>query len=319
MVEQRTGVGVLGLGLMGGSLLRRLAAAGFAAVGWDADPPTGSLAATAGLTVAPSLADLVSASSTVFVAVPLPALQDVFESVAAVAQGQLVVSDLSSVKQPVRALAGRHGFAFVGGHPMAGSAESGFAASDAGMLEGCRWVLTLDEETDLAAWLGVAATVTALGCQVVPTTSAEHDVAVARISHLPHLLAGVLVAAAGQDPLALSLAADSFRDATRVTATRPELVAQMCAANAGALAPEVAATVSRLVASGDALRQPDELVRLFAAAQAVRRAWPPKTPVEQWLPADGDLRQKLLGAGNAGGHVARVTRDGVLVRTPETA
>ncbi len=313
------GLGVVGLGLMGGSLLRRLAADGVPAAGWDADPATRAAATDAGLAVAPSLAGLVAGSGTVFVAVPLPAVESLFVDLAAAAVPGLVVSDLTSVKQQVRALAGRHGFTFVGGHPMAGTAESGFAAADAGLLTGCPWVLALDDDTDLEGWLGVAAIVTSLGCRVVPCTSAGHDVAVARISHLPHLVAAVLVAGAARDPLAQSLAAGSFRDATRVATTRPELTAAMCGGNAEAVDAELAGFTKRLDAARDLLHDPDRLREWFAIAQAVRQDWPSTAEVEAVLPADAGLRRGLLALGRAGGHVTRVSQDGVGVRTPAEA
>ncbi len=317
VVEDSAGsVGVIGLGLMGGSLLRSLVAAGIPSAGWDADPPTVGAAAAADLPVAASLEALVGTSVIAFLAVPLAAVERLLAAVSAVAPPTLVVSDLTSVKQPVRALAARHRFAFVGGHPMAGTAESGFAAGDAGLLDGCPWVLTLDEETDLTAWLGVAATVTALGCRVVPSTSATHDAIVARISHLPHLIAAALTIAAGKDPMALSLAAGSFRDATRVAATRPELSAAMCGGNADAVEAELIAVTARLAATRPLLRDSAGLTALFEAAQAVRAGWPPSAPDELHLPHDADLRRTLLAVGSAGGHVTGIRPEAVLAHTP---
>ncbi|MEP6852774.1 MAG: prephenate dehydrogenase/arogenate dehydrogenase family protein [bacterium] len=319
MLDPAGRVGVIGLGLIGGSLLRRLTGIGVAAAGWDTDPGTRAAAAGAGLTVLADVAEVVATSDTVFLAVPLPAVEPVFRDLAAAASPSgPVFSDLTSVKEPVRRLALRHGLSFVGGHPMAGAAESGFGASDAELLAGCAWVLALDEETDLTAWLGVAATVTGLGCRVVPCTSAVHDTAVARISHLPHLFAALLVAGAAQDPLALSLAAGSFRDATRVATTRPELTAAMCAGNAAAIAEELRRVAQQMASVGGLLGDPAGLTEWFAAARAVRQDWPP-TATDTWLPAGADLRPRLLALGGAGGAVTRVAEDGVAACRPATS
>lgn len=324
-VEQQGGIGVVGLGLMGGSLLRRLSASGAMASGWDADPATRSAAAAAGLTVPASLGDLVSGSGTVFVAVPLTQLGQVLDDLSAAGRPAFVVSDLTSVKGPVRMLAAGRDLAFVGGHPMAGTAESGFAASDADLLAGCPWVLALDEETDLAAWLAVAAIVTDLGARVVPVTSLDHDAVVARVSHLPHLLAAVLVAGVADDPLARTLAAGSFRDGTRVAATRAELTAAMCSGNAEAIDAELAKALNRLDSARRLLRRPDKLTEWFAAAQQIRAGWPPvgtpgpQPPAELTLSVDDDLRAHLLAAGSAGGHVTHVAPEAVVVSLPAQA
>ncbi|MDP9240543.1 MAG: prephenate dehydrogenase/arogenate dehydrogenase family protein [Actinomycetota bacterium] len=324
MAGQEDTIGVVGLGLMGGSLLRRLSASGAATAGWDADPATCAAALAAGLTVPASLGDLVSGSGTVFVAVPLPRLGEVLDDLSAAGRPGLVVSDLTSVKEPVRSLAAGRDFAFVGGHPMAGTAESGFAASDADLLAGCPWVLTLDEETDVDAWLAVATIVTGLGARVVPVTSFDHDAVVARVSHLPHLLAAVLVAGVADDPLARTLAAGSFRDGTRVAATRAELTAAMCSGNADAIDAELAKALNRMDSARRLLRRPEKLTEWFAAAQQTRQGWPAATTsgpqrVELKLPADDDLREQLLAAGSAGGHVTRVAPGSVFVSLPAPA
>jgi len=310
-------IGVVGLGLIGGSLARRLVAEARPAVGWDADAGTRAAARAAGLPVASSLAALAEAGGVVVIAVPLPAVDDVLAAVAAAAPPGTVVTDTTSVKEPVRALAARHRVTFVGGHPMAGTAESGFGASSAELLAGATWALTLDDETDLADWMTIAGVVMSLGCAVVPMTSAAHDHAVAAVSHLPHVLAAALVLGAA-DPLARTLAAGSFRDATRVATTRAELVAAMCAGNADALESQLTALGERLMQVGQLLRQPAGLTRWFASAREARVDWPDTAGREMELTGAG-LRARLLAAGLAGGRVVAVGPDRVLVRTAVSA
>src|SRR5207302_6511039 len=102
---------------------------------------------------------------------------------------------------------------FVGGHPMAGTVESGWRAGNSALFGGAAWVACVEAETDLAAWVEVARLALDVGAQVVPLAAAAHDEAVARISHLPHLLAAVLATVGAQGgPLAIALAAGSYTD-----------------------------------------------------------------------------------------------------------
>ena len=126
---------------------------------------------------------------------------------------------------------------FVGGHPMAGTAHSGWAAGDARTVRR-RAVGDQSSTTTSTRRCGRMVMDLALDCGavVVPARSDEHDAAAAAISHLPHLLAEALAVTAGEVPLAFALAAGSFRDGTRVAATAPDLVRAMCEANADAAA-----------------------------------------------------------------------------------
>ncbi|MFC7764340.1 prephenate dehydrogenase dimerization domain-containing protein [Catellatospora bangladeshensis] len=158
-------------------------------------------------------------------------------------------------------------------------------------------------------WLTLAGLVTSLGARVVPSTSDEHDRAVAAISHVPHLLALALAAAAATDPLALTLAAGSFRDGSRVAGSRPELVAAMCGGNAAAVLPALADVQSRLDEAAKALegRDPIRAVRDWAQdGHTARRAWPPAPGRPEQVPA---RTETLLRLGRAGGWITEVAPD----------
>ncbi|MGH3712696.1 MAG: prephenate dehydrogenase, partial [Micromonosporaceae bacterium] len=197
-------VSVLGLGLIGGSLLRALSAAGYPTVGYDAAPGTRTAAADAGYPVAGSVAGAVAEADLVVLAVPLPAVAGVLDELAGY---RGLLSDVTSVKAPVSALvAARLPEArYVGGHPMAGKETSGFAASDPALFTGCAWALCLEPVgaqrpgASLGDWLTVAELVTQLGARVVPATPYDHDRAVAQVSHLPHIVAAALAAATAAD------------------------------------------------------------------------------------------------------------------------
>lgn len=361
-------VAVIGLGLIGGSLVRGLAAAGHRVTGFDADPAARAAATTAAQTapavtpsppaatpsppaaspsptatttgafgtgtaatstaaparegagarwqVAGTVGDAVAGADLAILAVPLPALPSV---IGALRGYDGLVTDVTSVKTAVRDAVG--GLRFVGGHPMAGKETSGFEASDRDLFDGCAWVLCLDEDTDLGDWLALAGLVTGLGARVVPATAAEHDRAVAAASHVPHLLAAALTIEVAGDPLAAALAAGSFRDGTRVAATRAELIAAMCGGNAaaaGAALDRVRVSLDDLRAALDAPHPVDALRPLVAPASAARAAWPPSPGEPEELPA---RREGLLRLGRAGGWVRSVDaqRQTVVAVRPEPA
>jgi prephenate dehydrogenase len=317
-------VAVIGLGLIGGSVLRALAATGHRVLGYDADPATRATARTAAARapaparwqVTPTVRDTVAQAELVVLAVPLPAIGDVLDQLVDAGYAGLV-TDVTSVKAPVQALVDErlrrqlHRLAgFVGGHPMAGRETSGFGAADPVLFAGCAWVLCLEPRgTSLADWLELAALLTPLGARVVPTTAAEHDLAVAAVSHVPHLLAAALVAGVADDPLAGTLAAGSFRDGTRVAATRPDLVAAMCGGNAVAVGAALDLVLEALGQARVALDADDPIDVLrdwLAPASAARAAWPHRPGTALELPARADA---LLRLGRAGGWVTAVAED----------
>ncbi|HCT75500.1 MAG TPA: prephenate dehydrogenase/arogenate dehydrogenase family protein [Micromonosporaceae bacterium] len=316
-------VAVIGLGLIGGSLLRALAAAGHRVLGFDADPAVRATARDAAARlpaasrwqVTATIRDAAADADLVALAVPLPALDNVLDAL--VSSGfHGLITDVTSVKGPVRDAVARRLLraanpvaGFVGGHPMAGRELSGFAAGDPALFTGCAWVLCLDDPMALDDWLTVADLITELGARVVPATTEEHDRAVAAISHVPHLLASALAASAADDLLALTLAAGSFRDGTRVAATRPELVAAMCGGNAEAVRVALDAVRERLDQAAKALDQGDPVraVREWAAdGHTARHAWPPDPGRPEEVPVNAET---LLRLGRAGGWITTVAPD----------
>jgi prephenate dehydrogenase len=278
-------VSVVGLGQLGGSLAAALAGAGRAVSGWDVDPAARETAEANGVRVSQEL------TGVVVLAVPLPVLGTALDGLRI--DPGATITDLGSVKVPVLAeLGAQYGDRFVGGHPMCGTERSGHTAVDPALFTGARWALGLEPGTDLRRWLRVAEIALAVGAEVVPVTAAEHDDAVAAISAVPHLLAAALAAAAGQaGPLALSLAAGSFRDGTRVIGSDPTFVTALVEGNAG----PTAAALDRVRAQ---LARP--WPELVADGHAVRTTVAGRRPVR--VPLE---RAALLSLGRAGGAVTR--------------
>jgi prephenate dehydrogenase len=316
-------VAVIGMGLIGGSLMRALAAAGHWVIGYDLDPSTRGLARTgaaqapsqARWQVSASIADAVAAADLVVVATPLTSAAPVLDQIAAAGYTGLV-TDVVSVKEPMRELVkrrlrgdGLNLAGYVGGHPMAGKETAGFASTDPNLFTGCAWVLCLDEETSLDDWLTVARLVTSLQARVVPSTAEDHDRVVAAVSHVPHLLAVALVSSIG-DPLAGTLAAGSFRDGTRVAGSPAELIASMCGGNAGPVLDALDAVMNQLDDARAALESDDPIpaIRRWAApAHAARTRWPHGWGEPHQIPATAE---SLLALGDQGGWVVAVSTDG---------
>jgi prephenate dehydrogenase len=129
-----------------------------------------------------------------------------------------VVTDAGSVKEKiVAALEAELGSRFVGAHPMAGSEQSGLAAAREDLFDGAVCVLTPTDSTDSGALAAVRELWAAAGCVLREMGPAEHDRAIARVSHLPHAAAAALVhAAVGANPSFSELGGGGYRDSTRI-------------------------------------------------------------------------------------------------------
>ncbi|MGB3441626.1 MAG: prephenate dehydrogenase [Actinophytocola sp.] len=310
---------VLGLGLIGGSVLKAATRAGWEAFGVTLEPVADSRVEP---TMAAALSRAAETDALIVLAVPLPSIDDVLREVAQHAPDCLL-TDVVSVKQPVaEAVARRLPKArYAGGHPMAGKSASGWDAASESLFDEAAWVVTTDEDTPHDAWRAAVDLALACGARVVPTTTGEHDAAVARISHLPHILAAVL-ASTGADggSLALSLAAGSFRDGTRVMCTRPELVLAMCDGNRGPLLEAVDEALGRLGAARGALASTGGLAATVRAGhdgrqalEDLRNAEHEEFPIDL---TDPEAFESLRDLGTAGGHVLRMEGDTAICALP---
>jgi prephenate dehydrogenase len=191
----------------------------------------------------------------------------------------------------------------VGGHPLAGTEQSGFAASDPMLFRDAPWALTLEPDTDLDAWLSLAMLLCDLGAKPVPTTAAEQDAAIARVIGLPHVLAEALaLTGLHGGPLGLSLAAGSYMSGSRVARTRPGLVATWCDGNE-ALVDALDDAISWLQSSRDSLAGGGSILPLAEAGHRARMEWEHRAFVPVELAADADA---LRAHGRRGGWVTAV-------------
>jgi prephenate dehydrogenase len=240
----------------------------------------------------------------IVLAVPMPALPLMLGHIRDSAPN-CPLTDVISVKGAVLQQVQKFGLLdrFVGGHPMAGTAHSGWAAGNPGLFIGAPWVVSVDDHVDAEVWAQV--TRLALDCRavVVPACSEEHDAAAAAISHLPHLFAETLALNAGEVPLAFALAAGSFRDGTRVAASAPDLVRAMCEANAGQLLPALEQGIKVLTQARDSLAATGSLADLIGAGHAARMRYDSfnRPEIVTTVVGTDNWRAELAAAGRAGG------------------
>lgn len=301
-----TTVGVVGLGLIGGSVALAADRAGHHVVAWDIDAESREQASAAGIAVA---ADL-SAAEVVVLALPLPALTDDLTTTLAGVRisDAATFTDVGSVKQPVVEAMAAAGLAqrYVPGHPMAGTERAGFGAATAELFTDARWVLCPAEEEGLERWLDVAALAISLGANIFPLSSGEHDRAMGLISGLPHLLALGLEATVAQGAGYLpALTAGSFSDLTRVAGSAPHLLRAVTESNRESVQVALHQLLDQLGGSWDALI--DEGRRAHLSRAATVGAGSPEATKPDTVAVPGAA--ELLAMGRSGRYVLSVGID----------
>jgi len=262
---QHRPVGVVGLGLIGGSLGLDLQALGADVRGLVHRDSTAVRARERGLAGTVSTDPAVLADcGLVVIALPLDRLLAPDPALLAALPLDAVVTDVGSVKGPVLEVWGRRpGIRFVASHPMAGTAAAGVEAGEVGLFRDRPWVATPVAGTDPAALAAVRELALAVGGRWLTCAPADHDAAVALISHLPVLVSAALLETAdrgGEGALALlvrGLASSGFADTSRVGGGNPDLGTLMARHNREALLAALAyyreeiASLERLVQAGD--------------------------------------------------------------------
>ncbi len=302
MPTGRVRVAVLGLGLIGGSIgLAARRRAGAQVSGWDPDPQARALALELGAVdeIAPDLAGAVSDADAVFVAAPVGAIVRTVQAALQGAGAETVVTDVGSTKRAVtEAISDPR---FVGGHPLAGLEASGVEHAREDLFDGAVWYLMIDA-TDAPGQPDAPVSTDAMergrvlheligafGARTIPIDPELHDRVMATVSHLPHVLANLLVAQAaatfvdddraGANRLGTG---PSFRDATRVAGSNSAIWTDIYMSNREVLMQAIDELTGRLAQVRSDLQTGD--------AQAVR-AWNERALTE---------RELLLGRSDRG-------------------
>ena len=263
-------VGIVGAGLIGGSIGLGLRKAGWHVSAFDPDPDTREIAGTR------SVADMMVESfdalmderpDLLVVAAPPKATIEIIANLDTL----IPTMDVAGVKEPVLAAA-QAGLRFVPTHPMAGREVSGPLAATPALFSGAAWVV-IDSDADADAVAIVSSAITDLGARIITMSAPEHDRAVAAVSHLPQIVAGALLSGASATPEALELSAGSFRDLTRVGASMPLPWVELLKANRGPILDAIGLLRDRLAAVEAAIvSQDDTLLRMLSEARDTRRS-----------------------------------------------
>jgi len=273
-------IAVFGPGLMGGSLLMALRqrAPGVKLGAWARR--NDALAKLESLQLIDfggvDAAQVAARADLIVLCLPVDRLAEAGAAIKDAVRPEAVVTDVGSVKQPVvNALEtlwpdGR----FVGSHPMCGSEEAGLEAARADLYEGAACVVTPTAESRAETVASVESLWRRVGARVIEMDPADHDRAAALVSHVPHMVAALLVELVGAGrPEFRALCAGGFRDTTRIASGSPDLWAGIFSSNRTEVGAALGDFEERLAAARAALEKNDvPALRTLLAEAADRRA-----------------------------------------------
>jgi prephenate dehydrogenase len=300
-------IGIIGLGLIGGSLGLAVKSARLEAlevVGYDKEWGVGPKAQRLGA-IDKAARDAPSAArdaALVIIATPILAISQVMEEIAPVLQEGCVLTDTGSTKAQVLRWAGELLPAhvdFVGGHPMAGKEQSGIEVADARLFAGAAYCVVPHVNASERAVKTVLTLVDILGARPVFIDADEHDSYAAAVSHLPLVLSAALFSLAHGSqgwPDMADLAAGGFRDLTRLASGDPGMSHDICITNRESILHWIDRMMGELSHYRELIQGKDEeLFKAFARTQLDRDVFLTKPP--QRLPPPPQGEADILSSG----------------------
>lgn len=277
-------IGIIGIGLIGGSIARAARASNSAVsiVGLDVDAVAHAAAAAGVIDRAVDL-DEIAQCDLVILAAPVSANLAWMDRLAALGTS-VVVTDVGGTKRQMNAKAVELGerLTFVGGHPMAGSERSGFAAADATLFRDRRWFIVPASSRTAGAEARLASWIRALGAQPTVVDAETHDRVMATVSALPQVVVSALMTVVGErvGEQGLAMSGPGLRDTTRLAGSAATWMTDGLAHNSREVADAIDALITELRSVRDQLDTPERSASLFARAQEWRRALlnPSNTP-----------------------------------------
>lgn len=230
-------IGIVGLGLIGGSLGIDLRSQGHYIIGISRQQNTCQTATERGIADEAGVKfKLLTDAEIVFICTPISAVASTIEQIIPHLKPNTIITDVGSVKQPIVSECSQLWSNFIGGHPMAGTAESGIDAAIANLFSGAAYVLTPTAQTKPENIKKLKAIALELNALPYICEAQIHDRAVSWISHLPVMVSASLIKACLQEEpdtlkLAQILASSGFRDTSRVGGGNPELGVMMAKYN----------------------------------------------------------------------------------------
>lgn len=285
---------IIGVGLIGGSFALALRKAGLVkhivGVGRSRENLQHARRLGAIDEIASDLQLALKDAEVVFLSIPVGQTSGIMAQISSFLEPDTIVTDAGSTKQDVVAAArsylAKHLNNFVPGHPIAGAELSGASAADAELFRNKNLVLTPLDETSAEAVKRVTELWQACGARVSQMSAVRHDNIFAAVSHLPHVLAFLLMnrvyTGIGRDPEdllrpgdLLHFAGSGFRDFTRIAGSSPEMWRDICLANREALCEQIDAYQDELTALREMLARGEgkAMESIFANARETQRQW----------------------------------------------
>lgn len=217
-------IGIISLGLIGGSLLKKLSTTDNELYAVTRNKETIEKARKYCNDISCDIS-ILKDCDVVFVASPINKISSILDELEEIVSENCIVLDCASVKEFVSNK--KYKYKFIGSHPMAGTEQNGFDASFEELFIGAKWVLTPNEYSDEKTIEQAEEIISLTGAEPILADAKEHDEAVALISHMPLLIAQSLFASVKDNKLALKLAASGFRDMTRLAMSNLEMAQDM--------------------------------------------------------------------------------------------
>lgn len=221
-------IGILSLGLIGGSLLKSLHNQEHKLIAVTRNQNAINEARNYTQFVTNDIETLKDCDI-VFVCSPMNKTLEILDRLESIVSANTIVTDVCSLKNFV--MQKQRPYQFIGSHPMAGTEKSGFSASFKELFEGAKWVLTPSKEVQESDIETLKSIITLTGAQALIMDSKAHDKAAAMISHMPMLIAQALMKTALKNPDAIKLASSGFKDMTRLALSNTEMANDMITMN----------------------------------------------------------------------------------------
>ena len=254
-------VGIVGLGLIGGSMAKAYAAKGHTVLGYDADARILSFAQMFGAVSGELTAEALPRCDLILIAIfPCDAAEYLKQNAPYISKDAVVIDCCGTKENICRTgfdLAKEYGFTYAGGHPMAGTHHSGFAASTPDLFKGAPMVIVPPVYDDIELLDRIKLLLAPLGFgSISVTTASEHDKTIAFTSQLAHVVSNAYI----KSPTAKrhsGFSAGSYRDMTRVAWLNPTMWTELFLENGENLAFEIDTLINELAKYSDAIKSGD--------------------------------------------------------------
>ena len=262
-------IGIIGLGLLGGSMAKALHEyTDYSVVGYARRQEICDMALADGVVDAAftNIEDMLAVADVLVFSLPPDTNARLFEKIAPKLRPGMIITDVSSAKKNFVEAVHAHipeGVFFVSLHPMAGSEKGGYEMATADLFQGATWIVLEEAHPSFSEEIALEFEEMgkAFGSRIERVKLSEHDSYLARVSHMPHLIASMVAMVAGSDEkgeFRMRLAAGGFRDVTRVAGGNPSMWREIIKGNDAEVSAALAEMAKEIVLVQELLSRDDE-------------------------------------------------------------